>query len=96
MPFGVSPLVNCSDAELKLLLPEHRVEINSGKGANILVILLVFCDAGGGGGGGDVADVYGDGVRDIRLSKKNARGSDDKCRLLPLNPSGLRRESPRK
>ena len=30
--------------------------------------------AGGGGGGGDVADVYGDGVRDIRLSKKNPLG----------------------
>jgi uncharacterized membrane-anchored protein len=41
LPFGVSPLVNCSDAELKLLLPEHRVEINSGKGANLLVMVLV-------------------------------------------------------
>ena len=44
-------------------------------------------DASGGGGGSDVVDVYGDGVRDIRLSKKKtARGSDDKCMLLPLNP----------
>ena len=24
-----------------------------------------------GGGGGDVVDAFGDGVRDIRLSKKN-------------------------
>ena len=39
-----------------------------------------------GGGGGDVADVYGDGARDIRLSKKTARGLDDKCMMLPLNP----------
>ena len=29
--------------------------------------------AGGGGGGGDVADAFGDGVSDIRLSK-NGRG----------------------
>ncbi len=41
MPFGVSPLVNCSDAELKLLLPEHRVELNSGKGANLKAMLVV-------------------------------------------------------
>ena len=41
LPFGVSPLVNGSDAELKLHLPEHRVEINSGKGANLLVMVLV-------------------------------------------------------
>ncbi len=27
LPFGVSPLVSGSDAELKLLLPEHRMEI---------------------------------------------------------------------
>ena len=26
------------------------------------------------------------GVRDIRLSEKTARGSDDRCMLLPLNP----------
>ena len=42
LPFGVSPLINGSDAELKLLLPEHRVEINSGKGANLLVMVLVM------------------------------------------------------
>ena len=41
LPFGVSPLVSGSDAELKLLLPEHREEINSGKGANLLVMVLV-------------------------------------------------------
>ena len=41
LPFRVSPLVNGSNAELKLLLLEHRVEINSGKGANLLVMLLV-------------------------------------------------------
>jgi hypothetical protein len=40
------------------------------------VVVFDFSDAagGGGGGGGDVADVYGDGVRDIRLSKKNPLG----------------------
>ncbi len=27
-------------------------------------------DASGGGGSGDVADAFGDGVRDIRLKKK--------------------------
>ncbi len=37
----VSPLVKGSDAELKLLLPEHLVEINSGKGANLLVMVVV-------------------------------------------------------
>ncbi len=31
-------------------------------------------DAVGGGGGGDVADVYGDDVRDILLSKKYRKG----------------------
>ena len=41
LPFRVSPLVNGSDAELKMLLPEHRVEINSRKGANFLVMVLV-------------------------------------------------------
>ncbi len=60
MPFGVSPLVNCSDAELKLLLPEHRVEINSGKRSESLVDVSGGGDAGGGGCGGDVADVYGE------------------------------------
>ena len=39
--FWVSPHVNGSDAELKLLLPEHRVDINSGKEANLLVMVLV-------------------------------------------------------
>ena len=27
LPFGVSPLVSGSDAELKLLLPKHRAKI---------------------------------------------------------------------
>ncbi len=39
-----------------------------------------------GGGGGDAADAFGDGVRDIRLSKKNGSGTYDWCMLLPLNP----------
>ena len=73
LPFGVSTPLSGSDRELKLLLQEHRVEIirkrseflGGGGGGGY---------AGGGGGGGDVADVYGDGVGDIRLSKKNPLG----------------------
>jgi hypothetical protein len=79
-------MVSCCDAELKLLLPEHRVEINSRKWIESLGDIDGGGDAGGGDGGGDVADVYGDGVRDIRLSKKTASGSGDRCMLLPLNP----------
>ncbi len=41
LPFRLSPLVNGSDAELKMLLLKHRVEINSEKGANLLMIVLV-------------------------------------------------------
>ena len=58
---------------------------NSGKGVNLLVMVLVVSMLLHCGGGGDVADVYGDSVRDIRLSKKNRLGSDDRCMLLPLN-----------
>ncbi len=42
LPFGASPLVNGSDAKLKLLLPEHRGETNFGKGSNLLVVVLVM------------------------------------------------------
>jgi hypothetical protein len=41
LPFGVSPLVNCSDAELKLLLLEHRGEQTAGNGADTTVVVLV-------------------------------------------------------
>ena len=66
-----------------MLLPEHGGKIipdwseylgNVGGG-----------DASGGGGGED-DDAFGDGVRDIRLSKnKKGKGTDDWCMLLPLN-----------
>ena len=48
-----------------------------------------------GGGGGDAADAFGDGVRDIRLSKKNGSGTDDWCMLLPLNPQAIFFKAPR-
>jgi len=35
--------------------------------------------------GGEAADDFFDGVGDIRLSIKNARGADDWRMLLPLN-----------
>ena len=39
-----------------------------------------------GGGGGDVADAFGNGVIDIRLSKQiNGSGIDDWYMLLPLS-----------
>ena len=67
LPFEVSPSVNGSNAELLLLLPEHRgklipdwSEYLGGFGVG---------DASGDGGGGDAAHAFGDGVRDIRLSK---------------------------
>ena len=73
-PFLVSPLVNGSDAELKLLLPEHRVEINLGKGVNFLamvlvvvtlvVVVVVTLPM-------SMAMVF---IRDIRLSKKYRKG----------------------
>jgi hypothetical protein len=86
LPFGVSPLVNCSDAELKLLLPEHRVEINSGKGANLLLMLMLVVMLVVVVAVVTLPMSMANGVRDIRLSKKTARGSDDRCMLLPLNP----------
>ena len=49
-----------------------------------------------GGGGDDDADDFGDGVRDIRLSKKNGSGTDDWCMLLPLNPHTIIYKTPRK
>ena len=49
-----------------------------------------------GGGGGVAADAFGDGVRDIRLSKKNGSGTDDWCMLLPLNPQAFFFKAPRK
>ena len=43
-----------------------------------------------GSGGADAADAFGDGVRDIRLSKKkNRSGTNDWCMLLPLNPQAF-------
>ena len=98
LPFGVSPLVNGSDAELKLLLPEHRGETNFGKGSNLLVMVLVV---------NMLVVVVVVVVVTLPMStvmvfvifgfrKKPARGSDDWCMLLPLNPQGLLRESPRK
>ena len=68
MPFEVSPLVNGSNAELLLLLPEHRGKIMP-DWSEYLVGVGVG-DASGGGGSGDAADAFGDGVRDIRLKKK--------------------------
>ncbi len=49
-----------------------------------------------GGGAGDAADAFGDGVRDIRLSKKNGSGTDDWFMLLPLNPQACFYKAPRK
>ena len=58
---------NRSNAELYLLLPEHRRKkcrkwsgcLGGSPGGDARV-----------GGGGDVADAFGDGLGDIRLSKK--------------------------
>ncbi len=41
MSFGVSPLVNGSDAELKLLLPEHREKKKIWTTMDLLVEVLV-------------------------------------------------------
>ncbi len=74
LSFGVSPLVNGSDAELKLLPPEHREKKKIGTTVDLLVEVLVVI--AGGGGAGDVADADGDHVCcvcDIRLSKKYRR-----------------------
>ena len=43
-------------------------------------------DDASGGGGDNAPDSFGDGIRDIRLSKKNGSGTYDWCMLLPLNP----------
>ncbi len=45
------------------------------------------CDAGGGAEG-DVVFAFGDGVGDIRLSKRSVtiRGPDEWCVMVPLNP----------
>jgi hypothetical protein len=48
------------------------------------------------GGGGDAADVFSDGVRDIRLKKKAGSGTHDWCMLLPLNPQAIFYKAPRK
>ena len=68
MPFEVSPLVNGSNAERLLLLPEHRGKIMPDWSEYLGGVGVG--DASGGGGSGDAADAFGDGVRDIRLSKK--------------------------
>jgi hypothetical protein len=73
LPFGVSPLVNGYNAELLLLLPEYRGE----KMPGIKRISWLGCCS-------DATAYFGDGVGDILLSKKNARGSNE--RLLPLDP----------
>ncbi len=41
LSFGVSPLVNGFDAELKLLLPEHREKKKIGTTVDLLVEMLV-------------------------------------------------------
>jgi hypothetical protein len=68
LPFEVSPLVNGSNAELLLLLPEHRGKIMPDWSEYLGGVGVG--DASGGGGSGDAADAFGDGVRDIRLYKK--------------------------
>ena len=45
--------------------------------------------------GGEAADDFFDGVGDIRLSIKNARGADDWRMLLPLNHQRIIRGAPR-
>ena len=58
-----------------------------------------ICGVGGDAGGGvdgDVVVAFGVGAGDIPLSKRNIRGPNEWCVLLPLNPQGLLREAPRK
>ncbi len=45
---------------------------------------------------GDATCAVGDGVRDIRLSKKNGSGTDDWCMLLSLNPHAMFYTAPTK
>ncbi len=55
------------------------------------------CGDDGGVADGDDVAACGDGVSDIRLSKKqNARGSIAWCMILPLDPQGPLHETPRK
>ena len=76
---------NRSNAELYLLLLEHRGEkfheyfgsLGSSSRGDV-----------GGGGGGDAFVIFG--------LRKKRKGLDDLFMLLPLNPQGLLRESPRK
>ena len=75
-----------------MLLPEYRGEQNAGNGANLLVAVPVVIDAGGGA----AFTAFGEGVGDVRPPKKSARGLDDWCMMIPLNPKGLLRDSPKK
>jgi hypothetical protein len=70
LPYGVSPLVNGSDVEL-LLLYWSIVEKKC-RGLSGSLSCAAFGDASGSAEG-YVADAYGDGVGDSRVSKKNAR-----------------------
>ena len=94
LPFGVSPLVNGSNAELELLLPEYRGKQNAGNISILLVVVLVVMLV--------VVLMVLLSVPSVivlvifGLRKKPARSSEDWCMLLPLNPQGLLRDSPRK